>query len=183
MGDRKRWRGSRVKTRSLDLAASYLRWERKINRTWTLIDTTTWRIFCCNKLCTSVPSRTFIVIVLFMSCPGSAAGISIVEPKLEESFGFRARFYGNIEAHFWSLPGNVHRGMHTLSMRSTEAFEGARKKVANFVNGDVHEPCPSFYTLCIVCIVMSTCRTNWQIDIIWYLTHGNMYVTCGFMKK
>eukprot|EP00434_Breviolum_minutum_P027327 symbB.v1.2.024164.t1/scaffold2264.1/size174359/19 len=29
--------------------------------------------------------------------------------------------------------------MHTLSMRSTEAFEGARKKVANFVNGDVHE--------------------------------------------
>ena len=40
-----------------------------------------------------------------------------------------------------SLSGNVHRGMHTLSMRSTEAFEGARKKVADFVNApDVHEP-------------------------------------------
>lgn len=77
----------------------------------------------------------------------------MVEPKLEESFGFRfirlyqERFYGNIEAQLRSLAGNVHRGMHTLSMRSTEAFEGARKKVANFVNGDVHEPCPSFNTL------------------------------------
>ena len=43
----------------------------------------------------------------------------------------------------WSffVSGNVHRGMHTLSMRSTEAFEGARKKVADFVNApDVHEP-------------------------------------------
>ena len=60
LGDRKRWRGSRVKTRSWDLAVSYVRWQRKINRTWTLIDTTTWRIFCCNKLCTSVPSRTVI---------------------------------------------------------------------------------------------------------------------------
>ncbi|CAJ1327795.1 unnamed protein product, partial [Effrenium voratum] len=35
---------------------------------------------------------------------------------------------------------NVHRGMHTLSMRSTEAFEGARKKVAQFINApDEHE--------------------------------------------
>ncbi|CAK0867332.1 unnamed protein product, partial [Prorocentrum cordatum] len=35
---------------------------------------------------------------------------------------------------------NVHRGMHTLSMRSTEAFEGARQKVAKFINAaDVHE--------------------------------------------
>mmetsp|Transcript_9172 Transcript_9172/g.18841 ORF Transcript_9172/g.18841 Transcript_9172/m.18841 type:complete len:496 (+) Transcript_9172:39-1526(+) len=43
------------------------------------------------------------------------------------------RFYGSDNS-------NVHRGMHTLSMRSTEAFEGARKKVADFVNApDVHE--------------------------------------------
>ncbi|CAE7885433.1 csd [Symbiodinium necroappetens] len=35
---------------------------------------------------------------------------------------------------------NVHRGMHTLSMRSTEAFETARQKVAKFVNApDSHE--------------------------------------------
>eukprot|EP00930_Biecheleria_cincta_P084235 TRINITY_DN7372_c0_g1_i1.p1 TRINITY_DN7372_c0_g1~~TRINITY_DN7372_c0_g1_i1.p1 ORF type:complete len:523 (+),score=80.60 TRINITY_DN7372_c0_g1_i1:78-1646(+) len=29
---------------------------------------------------------------------------------------------------------NVHRGMHTLSIRATEAYEGARAKVARFVN-------------------------------------------------
>ena len=29
---------------------------------------------------------------------------------------------------------NVHRGLHTLSMRSTEAFEGARARVARFLN-------------------------------------------------
>ena len=40
--------------------------------------------------------------------------------------------------------GNVHRGVYTLSERSTEAYEGARQKVASFVNapvaarGDLH---------------------------------------------
>jgi cysteine desulfurase/selenocysteine lyase len=29
---------------------------------------------------------------------------------------------------------NVHRGVHTLSMRATESYEGARKKVASFIN-------------------------------------------------
>ena len=29
---------------------------------------------------------------------------------------------------------NVHRGVHTLSQRSTEAFEAARRKVADFIN-------------------------------------------------
>ncbi|MFP4008183.1 MAG: aminotransferase class V-fold PLP-dependent enzyme, partial [Spirulinaceae cyanobacterium] len=29
---------------------------------------------------------------------------------------------------------NVHRGAHTLSVRATEAYEGARDKVAGFVN-------------------------------------------------
>ena len=29
---------------------------------------------------------------------------------------------------------NVHRGVHTLSEEATEAYEGARKKIANFVN-------------------------------------------------
>ena len=31
---------------------------------------------------------------------------------------------------------NVHRGVHTLSARATEAYEGARDKVAAFVNAD-----------------------------------------------
>lgn len=29
---------------------------------------------------------------------------------------------------------NVHRGVHTLSSRATDAYEGARKKVANFLH-------------------------------------------------
>lgn len=29
---------------------------------------------------------------------------------------------------------NIHRGVHTLSQRATEAFEGARKRIADFIN-------------------------------------------------
>src|ERR671916_3358926 len=37
--------------------------------------------------------------------------------------------------HFYETSyGNVHRGVYTLSERSTEAYEGARGKVASFVN-------------------------------------------------
>jgi cysteine desulfurase/selenocysteine lyase len=32
---------------------------------------------------------------------------------------------------------NVHRGVHTLSSRATDAYEGARDKVAAFVNAAV----------------------------------------------
>jgi cysteine desulfurase/selenocysteine lyase len=35
-----------------------------------------------------------------------------------------------------SYPANVHRGLHTLSERATEAFEGAREKVARFLGTD-----------------------------------------------
>jgi cysteine desulfurase/selenocysteine lyase len=31
---------------------------------------------------------------------------------------------------------NVHRGVHTLSMRATESYEGARRKVASFINAE-----------------------------------------------
>ena len=34
---------------------------------------------------------------------------------------------------------NVHRGLHTLSMRSTDAFEQARRKVADFINAQENE--------------------------------------------
>ena len=34
---------------------------------------------------------------------------------------------------------NVHRGIHELSRRATEAYEGARKRVAGFVGVDPHE--------------------------------------------
>ncbi len=37
--------------------------------------------------------------------------------------------------HYYSFDNsNVHRGVHTLSMRATEAYEAARKKVASFIN-------------------------------------------------
>jgi cysteine desulfurase/selenocysteine lyase len=38
-------------------------------------------------------------------------------------------------AHYYSFDNsNVHRGVHTLSMRATQAYEAARAKVASFVN-------------------------------------------------
>lgn len=37
--------------------------------------------------------------------------------------------------HYYSHDNsNVHRGVHTLSMRATDSFEGARRKVASFIN-------------------------------------------------
>lgn len=43
-----------------------------------------------------------------------------------------ANYYSNYNA-------NVHRGVHTLSVEATDAYEGTRKKVAEFVNGDSQE--------------------------------------------
>src|SRR5690606_39290703 len=34
---------------------------------------------------------------------------------------------------------NVHRGVHTLGARATEAYEGAREKVARFLNAEPRE--------------------------------------------
>jgi cysteine desulfurase/selenocysteine lyase len=37
--------------------------------------------------------------------------------------------------HYYTFDNsNVHRGVHTLSARATEAYEGARKKVASYIN-------------------------------------------------
>ncbi len=45
-----------------------------------------------------------------------------------------------IERYYLTENSNVHRGIHLLSERATEAFEGARAKVARFFNvGDVRE--------------------------------------------
>jgi cysteine desulfurase/selenocysteine lyase len=43
-----------------------------------------------------------------------------------------SRFYEHDNA-------NVHRGLHTLSMRATDAFEGARARVARYINASVPE--------------------------------------------
>ncbi len=39
-----------------------------------------------------------------------------------------------IEHYYTDLNSNVHRGVHHLSQRATDAFEASRKKVADFIN-------------------------------------------------
>src|SRR5579862_9387159 len=39
-----------------------------------------------------------------------------------------------IEDYYTSLNSNVHRGVHYLSQRATDAFEAARKKIAAYIN-------------------------------------------------
>lgn len=39
-----------------------------------------------------------------------------------------------IESYYRNDNANVHRGVHTLSMRATDKFEAARRKVARFIN-------------------------------------------------
>lgn len=39
-----------------------------------------------------------------------------------------------IDLYYRESHANVHRGVHTLSQRATEAFEGAREKVRRFIN-------------------------------------------------
>jgi cysteine desulfurase/selenocysteine lyase len=59
----------------------------------------------------------------------NAATVQKPRPVLESL----SRFYERDNA-------NVHRGLHELSMRSTEAYEGARARVARFINaGDPAE--------------------------------------------
>ena len=43
-----------------------------------------------------------------------------------------SRFYEHDNA-------NVHRGLHALSMRATDAYEGARARVARFINAEAPE--------------------------------------------
>jgi cysteine desulfurase / selenocysteine lyase len=39
-----------------------------------------------------------------------------------------------VEAYYKGYNSNVHRGVHTLGSRATEAYEGAREKVRSFIN-------------------------------------------------
>ena len=41
-----------------------------------------------------------------------------------------------IEHYYTHLNSNVHRGVHTLSQKATDAFEESRKKIATFINAD-----------------------------------------------
>ena len=47
-----------------------------------------------------------------------------------------------IQAMVWAMEhsyANVHRGLHTLANETTEAYEGARKKVAGFIGAQPDE--------------------------------------------
>lgn len=39
-----------------------------------------------------------------------------------------------VERYYETINANVHRGVHTLADRATEAYEGVRQKVADFIN-------------------------------------------------
>ncbi len=44
-----------------------------------------------------------------------------------------------IQGYYTHYNANVHRGVHTLSSEATEAYEGAREKIAKFVNAASHQ--------------------------------------------
>ena len=44
-----------------------------------------------------------------------------------------------LEAYYRSINSNIHRGVHTLSVRATNAYEEARSKVAAFINAENRE--------------------------------------------
>ncbi|KQL19216.1 aminotransferase class V-fold PLP-dependent enzyme [Cytobacillus solani] len=46
----------------------------------------------------------------------------------------------SLQQYYKQDNANVHRGVHTLSSRATDAYEGARKKVANFLNPEGGTP-------------------------------------------
>ncbi|HIM86308.1 MAG TPA: cysteine desulfurase [Candidatus Poseidoniales archaeon] len=44
-----------------------------------------------------------------------------------------------LESYYRSINSNIHRGVHTLSIRATKAYEEARSKVAAFINAEHRE--------------------------------------------
>ena len=44
-----------------------------------------------------------------------------------------------LESYYRSMNSNIHRGVHTLSIRATKAYEEARSKVAAFINAENRE--------------------------------------------
>jgi len=44
-----------------------------------------------------------------------------------------------LESYYRSINSNIHRGVHTLSIRATKAYEEARSKVATFINAEHRE--------------------------------------------
>jgi len=44
-----------------------------------------------------------------------------------------------LESYYRSINSNIHRGVHTLSIRATKAYEEARSKIAAFINAEHRE--------------------------------------------
>jgi len=45
----------------------------------------------------------------------------------------------SVREYYENYSANVHRGMHKLSERATQKYEGARKKIAEFINAEFEE--------------------------------------------
>lgn len=71
-----------------------------------------------------------------------------------------------IEHYYTDLNSNVHRGVHHLSQKATDAFEASRKKVADFINAKYdHE-------------VIFTRGTTEAINLVAY-SYGKQFVQPG----
>ncbi len=68
---------------------------------------------------------------------------------------------------------NVHRGVHTLSHRATEAFEGARDKLRDFINASSRSEIvlTKGTTEAINLVAQSYCRPRLQVDDNVVITH------------
>ena len=44
----------------------------------------------------------------------------------------------SIEKYYREYNSNVHRGVHTLGTKATDAYEGAREKVRKFINANIN---------------------------------------------
>ena len=47
----------------------------------------------------------------------------------------------SIQQFYKEVNANVHRGLYTLGQKSTEAYEGGREKIANFISALFREGC------------------------------------------
>ena len=47
-----------------------------------------------------------------------------------------------MEKVLWTDNANIHRGVHTLSRRSTEHYEAAKQSARDFINAPLHEEIP-----------------------------------------
>ncbi|MBD3389396.1 SufS family cysteine desulfurase [Candidatus Micrarchaeota archaeon] len=76
-----------------------------------------------------------------------------------------AQVINAISDYYSNHNANVHRGVHTLSAEVTEMYEGARKKVAKFINAEPEE-------------IIFTKNASEALNLVAY-TYGDAFITSG----